>query len=58
MQDIYGKEYLLISKKDYNKMLDRIKELEIYILDHADKPEESFGENLKAIFNENESNKS
>lgn len=28
MKDIYGEDYLIISKYDYERMLDRIKELE------------------------------
>lgn len=28
MRDIYGEDYLLISKYDYNRLLDRIEELE------------------------------
>lgn len=28
MRDIYGEDYLIISKYDYNKLHDRIKELE------------------------------
>ncbi|MCH5167917.1 MAG: hypothetical protein J1F35_08570 [Erysipelotrichales bacterium] len=28
MKDIYGEEYLIISREDYNRMLDRIEELE------------------------------
>lgn len=28
MKDIYGEDYLIISREDYNRMLDRIEELE------------------------------
>lgn len=58
MQDIYGEQYLLISKEDYNRMLNRIEELEKdnkdmhdWICAQASKVHESFGENLNAILN-------
>ena len=56
MQDIYGEQYLLISKEDYSRMLDQIeklekenKEMHDWICEQADKIHESFATNINGI---------
>ena len=61
MRDIYGEDYLIISKEDYYRMLDQIEELENknkemhdWICEQADKIHESFGTNLNGLLNSKE----
>lgn len=56
MKDIYGEDYLLISKYDYNKLQDHIEELEKdnqemrnWICNQAKKIHDSVGDTIKIL---------
>lgn len=59
MKDIYGEDYIIISKRDYNKLLDRIEELEklerenrAWTIKVTETMHKATGDNIKFLLNQ------